>query len=85
MKAKIINIGNSKGIMLAKQLINQFNLQNEVELIINENGILITPANKKLREGWAEQFEKAIADRQEPENEMLEGFNNEFDEKDWKW
>jgi antitoxin MazE len=81
MKAKIIKIGNSKGIMLSKHLLNQFNLDNEVELIINDNGILITPGNKKPRAGWKEQFEEALANGQEPENEMLEGFTNDFDEK----
>jgi len=43
MRAKIIEIGNSKGIVLSKQLLNHFNFGNEVELILDEEGILINP------------------------------------------
>ncbi len=33
MKTKIIKIGNSQGILLSKQLLSQYNFQNEVEVL----------------------------------------------------
>lgn len=85
MRAKIIKIGNSKGIMLSKQLLNQYNLENEVELVANEEGILIMPLKNKPRQDWEKQFEEAKAMGAEPEGELLEGFENDFDKNEWKW
>lgn len=85
MKTKIIKIGNSKGIMLSKHLLAQYNFENEVEVVNKQEGILLKPLKGKAREGWAEQFERAINSGQQPENEMLEGFSNDFDKNEWNW
>ena len=85
MRAKIIKIGNSKGIMLSKQLLNQYDFENEVELISNEEGILIKPLKNEPRQHWEKQFQEAKAMGDEPEGELLEGFENEFDKNEWKW
>ena len=85
MKTKIIRIGNSKGIMLSKHLLTQYNFENEVNVINHEEGILLTSLKGKARQGWSEKFEGAINSGQSPESEMLEGFENRFDRNDWKW
>ncbi len=85
MKTKIIKIGNSRGIMLSKHLINQYEFETEVEVIPKRDGILIKPSATFPRAGWEEQFEAAIKKGQQPEKEMLEGFSNEFDNKEWTW
>jgi antitoxin MazE len=85
MKAKIIRIGNSKGLMLSKHLIQQYQLNSEVEIIPKRDGILIKPSEKNLRAGWEQQFEQALKKGQQPEKEMLEGFKNEFDTNEWTW
>lgn len=85
MKTKIIRIGNSKGIMLSKHFINQYELEKEVEIIPKKEGLLIKPIISSPRAGWEEKFEQAIKGGDTPDKELLEGFHNKFDEKDWKW
>ena len=50
--AKIIQIGNSKGIRIPKPLIALANLEGkELEYVVMDSGLLITP-EKKVRVGW---------------------------------
>lgn len=85
MKAKIIKIGNSQGIMLSKQLLSQYNFENEVEVLPEQEGLFIKPIKEKPRHNWHKMFEEAILKNQQPEGELLEGFANEFDKNDWTW
>jgi len=85
VKTKIIKIGNSQGIMLSKQLLNQYEFVKEVEIIPNEEGILIAAIKEKPRQNWDKQFEEAKAAGHLPEGEMLEGFENDFDKNEWTW
>lgn len=57
MRASIIQIGNSKGIRLPKAIIDQYNIQGEMEIILNEHDITLKPI-KKVREGWEEAFKE---------------------------
>ena len=84
METKLIKIGNSFGIRIPKSLIQQYDLSNSIEIDPTEKGILIKP-KKKSREGWDEQFAVAIKDGQKPENELLEGFTDDFTEEEWQW
>ena len=43
MKAKIIKIGNSKGIRIPNELIKEYMLDEEVTLELREDCIVITP------------------------------------------
>ena len=45
MDAKIIPIGNSKGIRLPKTLMKQTGIYEVVHLEVKDNGIMITPAD----------------------------------------
>ena len=85
MKTRIIKIGNSQGIMLSKQLISQYDFENEVEILTQEEGILIKAIKEKPRQGWEEQFENSKAKGEQPDKELLEGFNNNFDNTGWTW
>jgi len=84
METKLIKIGNSFGVRLPKSLINQYGLKDNIEIEPTENGILIT-SKKKAREGWAEQLTTAIKQGHLPDDELLEGFTDEFTETEWQW
>ena len=50
--AKIIKIGNSKGIRIPKPIIALANLENiELDFVVLDSGLLITP-DKKARVDW---------------------------------
>ena len=85
MRTKLRKIGNSKGITLSKSLLEQYQFEEEVEIVTQENGLLIMPAKAKSREQWDEQFKAAKKAGHQPDKAMLEGFSNSFDKKEWTW
>jgi len=85
MKTRLRKIGNSKGITLSKTLLDQYQFEDEVEIVAQENGLLIMPAKARSREQWDEQFKAAKKAGHKPDHAMLEGFSNSFDKKEWTW
>jgi len=53
MRAKLVKIGNSRGIRLPKAVIEEAQLGDEVELTIRKGEIVIARV-RAVREGWAE-------------------------------
>ena len=85
MNAKLIQIGNSKGIRLPKSLIEKYELSEELEILETDEGIIIKPVSS-VRSGWEEQFKSANAENTLDDD--FSGFMNlssEFDEKEWTW
>jgi antitoxin MazE len=83
MKARIIRIGNSRGIRLPKAVLEHAHLTGEVRIDAEPNQIIIRAAHIP-REGWEEAF-RLMADRGD------DTFTDEpvsltaFDEVQWKW
>jgi len=84
METKLVKIGNSFGIRLPKSLIQQYDLGDDIEINPTEDGILIR-SRKKARTGWAEQLQLSIQNGHAPDGESLEGFSDEFTDKEWQW
>lgn len=57
MEVSLISIGNSKGIRLSKTLIEKYNLQDTIELIL-EKGYIILKPKTKARKGWENSFKQ---------------------------
>ena len=57
MDISIIPIGNSKGIRLSKTLLEKYNIQDSVELILEKTYIIIKP-KASPRKGWEKAFKK---------------------------
>lgn len=83
MKIKLINIGNSKGLRLPKALIQQYNISDDLQIELKEDGILLKPITR-LRSGWSEQFEKAVK-LNEPQEKKWNEAPNRFDKEEWTW
>jgi antitoxin MazE len=55
MRIKIRKMGNSRGIIIPKPLLQQSGLVDEVELHLDGDRIILSrPSNPNPREGWAE-------------------------------
>jgi len=52
MKSRLIRIGNSRGVRLAKPLLEQAGLEDEVEIRVEPGAVIITAAMSP-RSGWA--------------------------------
>ncbi|MCG6143286.1 AbrB/MazE/SpoVT family DNA-binding domain-containing protein [Leptospira bandrabouensis] len=82
MKAAVIQIGNSKGIRIPKTVLAECQIEGEVDLLVEDNKIIITPVKSKPRMGWEDQF-KAMA--KEKEDELLIPDSIDLNSQDWEW
>jgi len=57
MEVSVIKIGNSKGIRLSKTLLDKYNIQDTVELILEKGQIVIKPLSRP-RKGWEKAFKR---------------------------
>jgi antitoxin MazE len=82
MRARIVRVGNSRGVRLPKPLLEQAGLGDEVE-IQAEPGRIIIKSARPPRSGWAEAA-RTMAERGD---HVLfdEPTPTEFDEVEWKW
>ncbi len=83
MKTRIVQIGNSRGVRIPKQLLDQTGLNGEVEIHAAKNGIVITRLDKP-RAGW-EEAARELAQAGEDQPLDNGGTPTRFDEKDWEW
>jgi antitoxin MazE len=84
MKSKIVKIGNSQGIRIPKPLIEQLGIDQEIEILIEENRLVIVPA-EHIRAGWESSFQAMARrgdDRLLDEDEAIE---TKWDKEEWEW
>jgi len=83
MKARIIRIGNSRGVRIPKPLLEQADLAEDVELRVEGSCIVIASATRP-RSGWAEAF-KSMHER--GDDRLLDSGNlphPRFDDEEWE-
>ncbi len=81
MRARLVRIGNSRGVRLPKAVIEQAGLDDEVELHVEARRVVIERVSRP-RAGWAEAVRQLGA---EPEV-LLDGPTpTRFDEAEWQW
>ena len=82
MKARLVRIGNSRGLRLPKALIEQVALGEEVELEVHEDSIVIS-RSATARRGWAKAAE---ALSRSGEDELIDApVPTRFDREEWVW
>lgn len=80
MKAKLVRIGNSRGVRLPKPVIEQAQLTDEVEVSVRDGAVLIRSA-AHARAGWAEAAQAMQAADRLLDPEVA----TRFDETEWQW
>jgi antitoxin MazE len=82
MKARLVNMGNSRGVRLPKPLIEQAGLGDDVELELRDGAIVIS-AVRAPRSGWAEAAARLSS---RPDSGLLDApVPTHFDEDEWRW
>ena len=81
MKAKLVPIGNSRGLRLPKALIEQAALGDEVELQVLDDSIVIS-RSEHPRVGWAEAASRLAQTDDEQLDPMV---LTRFDREEWEW
>ena len=82
VKARLVRIGNSRGVRLPKPLIEEAGLADDVELKVKGGAIVIAPAGR-ARAGWGEAARRM---RERGEGALLDApVPTRFDAEAWKW
>jgi antitoxin MazE len=82
MKARLIQIGNSRGVRIPKALLEQTHLTEDVQIEAHAGEIVIRSA-RLSREGWKEGFLRMA---QRGDDQLLdEARRTAFDETEWEW
>jgi antitoxin MazE len=82
IRARIIRIGNSRGIRIPKVWLEQLGLKDEVELAVRNKSLVVRRA-RAPREGWASAFQE-MAER--GDDKLLdEPHATKWDRTEWQW
>jgi antitoxin MazE len=82
MRARIVRVGNSRGVRLPKPLLDEAGLPEEVD-IRAEPGRIVIEAAARPRTGWAEAAQRLAADTSgEPLDTPTP---TRFDDEEWEW
>jgi antitoxin MazE len=82
IRARIVRIGNSRGIRIPKVWLEQLQLGEEVELSIQQDQLLVRRA-RVTREGWREAFRRMA--QQQDDRLVDRAVANKWDEEEWEW
>jgi antitoxin MazE len=61
MKARLVPIGNSRGIRIPKAILEQCEIAAEVELAVEGRQIILSPTQQQPRKGWREAAARMAA------------------------
>jgi antitoxin MazE len=84
MKARLVRIGNARGIRIPKLLLEQAGLGDEVEIVAQGDALVIRPGHGS-RAGWDSAFQRTA---QYGDDEMLDRdgpASSHWDENEWRW
>ena len=79
MRARLVQIGNSRGLRLAKPLLEEAGITDEVEIRAQAGALIITSVQSP-RAGWAE-----AAVKYGPSKLIDPPTNTKFDDEEWAW
>ena len=82
MLVSVVQIGNSRGIRLPKNILRELNIEDEVEMTVRNDALLIKSVESKPRKGWNEAFSKMSKDK---EDKLLMPENIDSEDFEWVW
>lgn len=81
VRARIVSVGNSRGIRIPKVVLDQLDIGPEVEMDVQSDRLVIRAAHG-TREGWARRF--AAMAVQHDDRALMET-SSQWDERQWEW
>ena len=81
MEVSIVKIGNSRGFIISKTLLEKYNIKDKIELILEKGQMIIKPISEP-RKAWANAFKEM---HKNGDDQLLieDVFENE-DLEEWK-
>jgi antitoxin MazE len=82
LRAKVVKIGNSRGIRIPRTLLEQAGLTDEVEMMVDGDKLIIQSA-RLPRQGWEAQF-ASISEKRD-DRLLDQPTPTEWDAEEWTW
>lgn len=83
MEMNIINIGNSKGIIIPDKVLKLLRIKDKVHVSIEGDKLIIKSLNSNPRANWADQFMSANSDNND--SVLISDVFEDEDIDDWTW
>lgn len=81
-RAKLIKIGNSRGVRIPSAVVEQLHLTDDIELIVKEDHLEVR-SGRKPREGWDDAFRAMAA---HGDDKLLDQpVATDWESKEWDW
>jgi antitoxin MazE len=85
MKAKLISIGNSRGIRLPKAVLDECGLTDEITLEVQKDRLIVR-SSSTARRNWDAAFARMRARGDDALLDIAEsGLTEDWDRTEWKW
>jgi antitoxin MazE len=82
VRAKVVPIGNSRGIRIPKVWLEQLGVADEVDRVVQDDKLIITRPGHP-REGWGEAFRRMA---ETADDRLLdETVPTRWEDEDWEW
>ena len=81
MQISVIDIGNSKGIRLTKNLLEKYDIKDKVELVLEKGRIILKPVSNP-RQGWEKSFQEMAANGDD--RLLIDDIFNDENLEEWK-
>jgi antitoxin MazE len=81
LRARIVRVGNSRGIRIPKVVLDQLDAGPEVELAVHSDRLVIRPT-RRTREGWSKRFSAMAARR---DDRLVLESPSRWDKSEWQW
>jgi antitoxin MazE len=83
MEVKLINIGNSKGILIPAKILKLLGLKDKVRIEIKDDKMIIESAQGTPRADWVDRFKKSNSSKNHAE--LIPDVFEDEDFEDWSW
>jgi antitoxin MazE len=82
---KLISIGNSKGVRIPQQMLEEIDLSGHVKLEVKNDSIVVSPvSDNNPRVNWEAAFSEVSKNTNEAA-ELDEIKDHSWDEQEWEW
>ncbi|GAB4433737.1 MAG: AbrB/MazE/SpoVT family DNA-binding domain-containing protein [Turneriella sp.] len=82
MVVQIIRVGNSRGLRIPKDLLEQYQIEKEVDRQATKDGLLLKPLKSHARSGWGE---RSASMAKHGDDQMLLPESVDAADDDWEW
>jgi antitoxin MazE len=83
MEANLINVGNSKGIIIPSKFLKLLGISGSVEIVIVDNNMVVSAISNAPRKGWEDSFK--LMRKNGDDTLLFEDDFNDNDLNEWTW